>query len=485
METHNYNNAKLNKYKTIVFLLILQFIITLSILLLSASVLKSQQISLDGGCLVVSGNLVIGSDFDFNNDGTFTCNSGSKVTFKGTQKQQIKGSNVINFYDLEINNSSSGVELQRSIGINGEIKLTDGNLDILDRNLNLRTGATMVGEHNGSMVISSAGSGNYSSGQDAGNGQIIKSINITTSGVTNAGGLGISITPTANFGNTTIIRKHQRIVGSSGDNSIFRTYTITPTNSSNLEAQIVFNYNSSNEMNGNNSGDLKLYQKKPSAKGYDWEELSSSDNGSSVTATTNDNNLSELEITAAGTNKTLPVSLISFKAICNEGITIIKWQTASEINNDYFKLERSSDGVSFEEIARITGAGNSNSLINYEYIDGLIPTTRVYYRLTQVDFDGKYEVFKIITTDCSGTSQIKFTYVNPVQNKQITIFSSGIPNEEINIRLFTNTGKCVLSEKLEGNKTKWIINTDNLSKGIYHLIIQNELIINSGSVIIL
>lgn len=91
----------------------------------------------------------------------------------------------------------------------------------------------------------------------------------------------------------------------------------------------------------------------------------------------------------------LPVSLVQFTGISEKGTVILKWSTASEINNDYFLIERSTDGYIFSELAMIDGAGNSNGILSYEYVDKN-PSDINYYRLRQYDFDGKNSCSDII-----------------------------------------------------------------------------------------
>jgi hypothetical protein len=87
----------------------------------------------------------------------------------------------------------------------------------------------------------------------------------------------------------------------------------------------------------------------------------------------------------------LPVKLVSFEASVSNGKVNLDWQTASEFNNDYFMLQRSTNGLSWEDFKRIKGAGNSDEYISYNAVDELPYNGTSYYRLKQVDFDGKYE----------------------------------------------------------------------------------------------
>ena len=95
----------------------------------------------------------------------------------------------------------------------------------------------------------------------------------------------------------------------------------------------------------------------------------------------------------------LPVELISFTASLEGSNAILNWITASEINSDYFEIERSLDGINFESISMIDGAGNSNHQLSYSDIDynvDLLGVSVFYYRLKQTDFDGSYSYSQIV-----------------------------------------------------------------------------------------
>ncbi len=98
---------------------------------------------------------------------------------------------------------------------------------------------------------------------------------------------------------------------------------------------------------------------------------------------------------------TYPIELLEFKAsIYNEYVKLI-WTTSTEQNNDYFTIEHSVNGVYFDEIANINGAGNSNKIISYEFIDNNSQSVS-YYRLKQTDYDGKYTYSEIIIVNRSS-----------------------------------------------------------------------------------
>lgn len=92
-----------------------------------------------------------------------------------------------------------------------------------------------------------------------------------------------------------------------------------------------------------------------------------------------------------------PIELVDFSGVVKEDHNLLVWTTASEINNDYFILYRSTDGSNFDPIKMIDGAGNSSQLINYSFTDMDVMPGVYYYRLDQVDFNGQQRPSNIIT----------------------------------------------------------------------------------------
>jgi hypothetical protein len=102
----------------------------------------------------------------------------------------------------------------------------------------------------------------------------------------------------------------------------------------------------------------------------------------------------------------LPVDLISFVGEHQNGFNKIDWKTASELNNDYFELERSATGETFSTITRVSGRGTVNELSSYNFLDEEPMVGNNYYRLKQVDFDGKFKYSHIILVKNEGTGGV-------------------------------------------------------------------------------
>ncbi|MFH2141487.1 MAG: Calx-beta domain-containing protein [Bacteroidota bacterium] len=124
----------------------------------------------------------------------------------------------------------------------------------------------------------------------------------------------------------------------------------------------------------------------------------------------------------------LPIELLSYTATCKEQSIELKWTTASEVNNDFYTLERCADGINWQVIAIVNGAGNSSVMLDYLYIDNKHDNGISYYRLKQTDFDGRSEYSQIIKTDCKNKYQNNtmdmIIFPNPSNGKFNLVFTN-------------------------------------------------------------
>ena len=155
----------------------------------------------------------------------------------------------------------------------------------------------------------------------------------------------------------------------------------------------------------------------------------------------------------------LPIELLSFTADLNNSSVDLKWQTVSEINNDYFTLEKSSDGLTWQAFEEQPGAGNSSTILNYLAID-LSPFKGVsYYRLKQTDFNGSYQYSNIESVNFI-TNEVS-VYPNPFKDE---LHLTNFDNNNY-YKVYSADGRLVFG----GNTAK--INTAKWSKGFYTLIL--------------
>jgi len=114
-------------------------------------------------------------------------------------------------------------------------------------------------------------------------------------------------------------------------------------------------------------------------------------------------------------NLVLPIELINFKGETFQLDAIVSWTTASELNNDYFILQRSFDARNWENIEIIPGYGNSAEIHHYKIIDEKPGKAVVYYQLQQYDFDGSIQNQGIVAVSFQEESWI--IYPNPSSEK--------------------------------------------------------------------
>ncbi len=167
----------------------------------------------------------------------------------------------------------------------------------------------------------------------------------------------------------------------------------------------------------------------------------------------------------------LPIVLSYFEVECIGENRQIIWQTASEINNDYFKIERSLNAIDYFEISRIPGAGNSNTPKFYSFTDWENINHNTYYRITQVDFDGQSKTYPPKNANCH--SQINENFVIwAIQAPDGMEVNIQAPYDEIvTIYLYDGIGKIIFSteKNLHKGHNKFILPIDHISTALYLL----------------
>jgi hypothetical protein len=176
---------------------------------------------------------------------------------------------------------------------------------------------------------------------------------------------------------------------------------------------------------------------------------------------------------AAGTEVPLPIELLSFNANLDGSVVDVIWLTASETNNDYFMIQRSRNGTTFEDVARVEGAGNSNTLKKYFEVDDKPYDNISYYRLKQLDFDGKYSFSNTVAVNVATNHTAELmVYPNPSDGTNVTIdIRRYNANEEVLIVILNMEGKTVYSKTImtddKGAFNGVLYNEHSLPAGIY------------------
>jgi hypothetical protein len=317
-------------------------------------------------------------------------------------------------------------------------------------------------------------------GTQAGN-LIPFTFDVTTAGVENGtGNVTISTYPTAN-NNTPYISgvAHMdfEVSGLDGTDATLDRWWLIDANNYTTKpvSTMIFKY-ADDDLTGNNSlAEANLKAQRWNGGGWDGPTLFGGNNSANAgTNTVTVSNVSSYSpwVLHDGTslgNSPLPVELVDFKAACNNNEVTINWTTATEVNNDYFTVQRSTDLVMFDNIAVVEGAGNSNTYRNYTAKDQYPVSGTSYYRLMQTDYNGEFEVFAPVAVVCMANgSDVISIFPNPTADKlNVTMTLSAADRGRIMI--YNPYGQLVTSQFVEPAQgfNTYSFDLGNLAQGQY------------------
>jgi hypothetical protein len=447
----------------------------------------------NGATLTVNASRQIDISGNLTNNGTVT--SGGTINFNGTTAQSINGSGFGSHFRVIVNNTSGATPAvtipSNGMNITTQLLLTAGKINLSNANLSLGTGPT----------AGTVGALTYTSGWLY-NGNFTRWI--TT------GALALGVTPPATyaarfpvgtasdyrpmyFGNTSIstggtIRvSHTDVNGSSSvaffdngvpvevrSNSFWTVATgngLAPTSGNNFIVRT--------ERTGfgtvGNVDHLRLTRADDASVG-----VAGTNSGTLTNPQVNRTTLALIDLSNSfywgsinATSTPLPVELTSFTAALKFDIVELKWSTASELNNDHFTIERSTNLENFEVVATIPGNGTSNVIHHYNTLDPSPVYGRSYYRLKQTDYDGKYTYSDVRVIDYEGP---KFSsmrgYPNPLSGQNLTVVITGLKDQTtVPVVIYNVQGQIVFEQTFQvetpGILKQEIEITDRLRSGLY------------------
>lgn len=175
----------------------------------------------------------------------------------------------------------------------------------------------------------------------------------------------------------------------------------------------------------------------------------------------------------------LPVTLTTFDAKAAGADANLNWATASEANNDYFGVERSFDGVTFDAVGKIAGHGTTSTFSNYAYTDTGVAAKAsgtVYYRLRQVDLDGTstYSPVRTVAFE-KGAASLKL-YPNPTTpgDDKLTLDLLTLPQGDYQASLVNVLGSTVATYTVHGGEAQPIALPASLAAGNYIVLVQGQ-----------
>jgi hypothetical protein len=169
----------------------------------------------------------------------------------------------------------------------------------------------------------------------------------------------------------------------------------------------------------------------------------------------------------------LPVNLLMFNGLSTDKYNLLKWKTASEVNNDYFLIEKSFDAINYKQLGKVNGNGNSSNVIEYDFKDEDVNHGIAYYRLSQVDYNGDKKIIgvKSITREYNDIT----IYPNPANNSLNFQFESHITSSVYTVEFVDVVGKS-FKERLTIENTNLIQSKGfkDLNSGLYLVRVSDE-----------
>lgn len=167
----------------------------------------------------------------------------------------------------------------------------------------------------------------------------------------------------------------------------------------------------------------------------------------------------------------LPVELVSFNARQQGSKVDLSWHTASEQNNAGFQVERSADGLQWQEVHFVPGNGTTTQAHDYSFSDEKPQAGVNYYRLRQTDFSGEEQLSKVVGVDFSGVkgaSTHPVVYPNPISGDELTLYLPEQAEEEATVSILNPAGQQVYSNSIQASGAQ-TLNISSLNAGVYWL----------------
>jgi hypothetical protein len=463
------------------------------------------------GLVNIDGTMIIEGDWYNNNTSpnnaleNISTNNGY-VEFRGsTNMQTIGGSTVTTFEHVKINNSTpnsgDNVNLNTNANINATLDLSDG---VVKTGANylvvLNTAAGAVFNHSGTSFIDgnlrrymASGSGTYAFplgyGGHTPTNYYLADLENATLTWTVGSYIDSKVTTLTNHTDPDLITANVTELGTQYKSMATQAmWTLTPSVQPtaglyNMKCWIT-NIKTVNSLADNSFAILKRAN---GTNGLAWNKGGGTlnPNGGLGRMLSNDYALrlglsSFSEFGIAKTEGPLPVELINFNAVCNEDKVNLNWTTASEVNNDFFTIEKSLNTQDWDFVLNVSGAGNSNKVINYSATDDFPYSSSInnseisYYRLKQTDYDGKFEYSPVTTVKCEDNAEVEIIalYQN---NNDLYVEINSISDESFDFVLYDDRVRVMFAKHENAMKgfNKFSYDVSDFSGGIYMLVIQS------------
>ncbi|HLP12938.1 MAG TPA: T9SS type A sorting domain-containing protein [Flavobacteriales bacterium] len=430
---------------------------------------------------------------DFTNNGTLT-DDGTMVYFNGAACQTVGGTSVITFKNITLNNTA-GLTLQNSITVSNSLALTSGLMSLGSNTLTISNSATTAITRTTGCIVSeqtnNTGKIKWNMGTTTGAhifpfsnaaGTYIPFILDLTSG--NIGAVTVSTYPTAANNTpypvtpTAVTHVNDAFGVDNSGNTVNRFWQIDKDGAGGV-ATLTFN---ATPAEVGTLLSLQAQRWNDVTAGWDLPITGQTSlaYGAVVPGVTTFS-----PWTLSGNLSTLPIQLLAFNVALNDNEEVdLAWTTLSEINNDYFTIEKTVDLENFETVAVLEAAGSTNQTKHY-YSKDVTPFAGIsYYRLKQTDFDGNSSYSDLVAVELKKSGTALSVYPNPATDV-FTVLVTANNDAVIAVKVFDASGKCVFVQDaaLEDNQARMRIEA-NLAKGIYTVVAEGKDFREQGKLVV-
>lgn len=399
-----------------------------------------------------AGTLRVGGNLEFDNPGSVDIDAAVNLT--GNNDQTISGGD---YRSLTILGNGIKTLSNNDLNIETALVLNGGTLVTGARQVNLGTTGRLT-EDNGYLL-----------------GMVTSTKTIQGPGSATFGDIGLTITSpnsAPRFPGTVFV---QRITGGFGidaptsvptaNKTIRRRFFVNASNDNPVGTTIAFTYRAGNpnEREGNSaSQNLKLYQSADRTFGYAPVTTGeSTHDNSSRTVTFVGQLVLDGYFSLADGNNPLPVELISFTGQAENNAVRLSWATASEKQNKGFEIERRTDQSEWQTLSFVAGNGTTNQRHNYSYLDRSAGAGNNYYRLRQIDLDGKSVYSQPVSVQMGA---VAFT-LSPVPTTDVLTLN-GLGAGKHTTEIYNVRGQRVLSQTFS-DETATTLTVSTLPAGVY------------------
>ena len=407
------------------------------------------------------------------NNGTFV-NSNGKIVFAGSSVQTINGGT---YSKVQISNSA-GFSLGGNVILNDSLILISGKLNLGNYNLTLGN-ASFASAGNATSYVATTGTGflisnGIGSTGKTGN-QILpignysfNPITFSNSGTTDNFTFGLIDSVTNTYSGS--VPTGSKIT----TNAVNRTWVIKEALTGGSNSTVALQWSGSDELSGfSRSTSYEAYY-----NGTTWMATTGSAASGTNPYSQTRSGITNFNAFGVASNGTLPITLIDFSGVKKDRTVELNWITASELNNDHFIIERTTNHQNYELIGSVKGNGTTSEMHDYSLSDDITSLIQqkvntIYYRLTQIDKNGRTTIAKEVSVLISQKlNGITFTaQPNPFVNNVSVLINSEV-EENMTLQLIDITGRTISTQKLKvsiGDNNFELLNAEGLKDGMYFI----------------